>query len=67
MPTRLSVAIFAATATMTAAKYHEMTPRLDIPLLKYKRLEHKNSIAASKNFEKWGFDDVKMSEHGRHL
>ena len=67
MPTRLSVAIFAATATMTAARNHDMTPRLEVPLLKYKRLEHKNSIAANKNFEKWGFDDVKKSEYGRHL
>ena len=67
MPTRLSVAIIAATATMTAARNHEMTPRLETPLLKYKRLAHKNSIAAQKNFERWGFDDVKKSGHGRHL
>ena len=67
MPTRLTVSIFAATATMTAAKNHEMTPRLEIPLLKYKRLAHKNSIAANKNFEKWRFDDEKKSRHGRHL
>ena len=54
MPTRLTVSIIAATATMTAARNHKMTPRLEIPLLKYKRLEHKNSIAAQKNFERWG-------------
>ena len=67
MRTRFTVSIFAATATMTGAKNHEMSPRLETPLLKFKRFAHKNSIAANKNFEKWGFDDVKKSEYGRHL
>ena len=38
-----------------------------MPLLKYKRLAHKNQIASKKNFERWGFNDMKKNKHGRHL
>ena len=46
-----------ATVTFTEARYHEKTHNLDAPLLKFKRLAHKNAIAAQKNFERWSFDE----------
>ena len=56
------------TAYLAGAKYHKKPEKLDsMPLLKYKRLAHKNALAAKKNFERWGFDEEKRSRHGRHL
>lgn len=46
MRTQLTVTIVAAIASMTEAKNHKMSSRLETPRLKYKRLAHKNSLAA---------------------
>ena len=65
---RFTVSILLGTAYLAGAKYHKKPEKLDsMPLLKYKRLAHKNALAAKKNFERWGFDEEKRSRHGRHL
>ena len=52
-----AVSILVATATFTEARYHEKTHNIESTLLKFKRLAHKNAIAAQKNFKRWGFDE----------
>ena len=67
MRAQIAFTVFAAVFLIAGAKQHEKLSYNRVPAHKQKKLAHKMSKEALRNFKIWEFDEEQKSKHGRSI